>query len=75
MLVENKPILSLFSWTIIKVRRLHLVLKIFDPFDFALSTFSLKFIEYFLDPLVNINLMESDCGFFALSTLSKHFWH
>ena len=75
MLVDNKPFRSLFGCVTSWDRRLHSGLKSFDPFDFALSAFILKFIEYFLDPFVNINLMESDCSFLTLSSFSKHLWH
>ena len=75
MHVDYKLIYFLSSWKISKDRILHFGLKGLDPLDFAFSTFILEFIEYFLDPLVNINLMKSDCSFLALSSLSKHLWH
>ena len=75
MLVDNKPFRSLFSCGTSWDRRLHSGLKSFDPFDFALSTFILKFLEHFLDPFVNINLMESDCSFLTFSSFSKHLRH
>ena len=75
MLVDYKPIYFLFSWETSKDRRLHFGLKSLNPLDFAFSTFILKFIEYFLDPFVDINLVKSDCSFLALSSLSKHLWH
>ena len=75
MLVDNKPFRSLFSFGTSWDRRLHSGLKSFDPFDFALSAFILKVLEHFLDPFVNINLMESDCSFLTLSSFSKHLRH
>ena len=75
MLVDNKPFRSLFSCVTSWDRRLHSGLKSFDPFDFSLSAFILKVLEHFLDPFVNINLMESDCSFLTLSSFSKHLRH
>ena len=75
MLVDDEPFRFLFSCKTSRDRKLHFGLKSFYPFNFVLSAFILKFIEYFLNPFVNINLMESYCSFLALSSFSKHLWH